>query len=88
MPAPARYALHKLVIAERRVAAFQTKAKKDLSQAGQLLETLLRDRPGDLRIAWAAAAEQPRSFTEQLRAGTRKLEPETRAALAAVAGTA
>jgi len=84
VPSPARYALHKLVIAERRVAAFQTKAKKDLSQAEQLLQVLLRDRPGDLRVAWTAALEQPRKFMQQLRAGRAKLSAKTRGALTAL----
>jgi hypothetical protein len=83
VPAPARYALHKLVLAERRVAAFQTKARKDIDQAEQLLQTLLRDRPGDLHAAWVAAAELPVKFMQQLRAGAKRLTPETRAALAA-----
>ena len=74
VPAPGRYALHKL---------FQTKAKKDLSQAEQLLQALLRDRPGDLRAAWAAALEQPPKFLQQLHAGMKKLALETRTALTA-----
>ncbi len=48
-PSPARYALHKLVAAQRRPAAFQTKSHKDLDQATQLIQLLARDRPGDLR---------------------------------------
>jgi hypothetical protein len=88
VPAPARYALHKLVIAERRVAAFQTKSKKDVNQAEQLLRVLLRDRPGDLRTAWTAALAQPRRFMQQLRAGLARLSDETRSALKSVTPTA
>ena len=33
VPAPARFALHKLVTSERRIAAFQSMAQKDLAQA-------------------------------------------------------
>jgi hypothetical protein len=69
VPSPARYAFHKLVVAEPRVAAFQTKRRKDLSQATQLLEVLLRDRPGDVRRAWQAVARQPSKFMQQLRSG-------------------
>ncbi len=83
VPAPARYALHKLVISERRIAAFQTKTKRDMYQAEQLITTLLRDRPGDLRRAWQAAAGQPSKFMQQLRAGLVRLSKETSAALAA-----
>lgn len=81
VPAPARYALHKLVLAERRDAAFQTKQKKDIAQAEQLISVLLRDRVGDLRIAWSAAEKQPDKFMQQLRAGMAKLSGETRKAL-------
>jgi hypothetical protein len=88
VPAPARYALHKLVIAERRVAAFQTKASKDVSQAEQLLEALLRDRTGDLRVAWKAALGQPAKFMRELRAGLAKLSAEMRRALKAAATSA
>jgi hypothetical protein len=52
VPTPARFALHKLVISNRRAAAFQVKARKDIDQAEQLLLVLLRHRPGDLRQAW------------------------------------
>ena len=83
VPAPARYALHKLVTSERRIAAFQTKTKKDAYQAEQLISALLRDRPGDLRRAWQAAAEQPGKFMQQLRAGRARLSKETRATLEA-----
>lgn len=81
IPAPARYALHKLVTSERRIAAFQTKTKKDVYQAEQLISVLLRDRPRDLRRAWRAAAEQPGKFMQQLRAGLARLSKETRSAL-------
>jgi hypothetical protein len=87
VPAPARYALHKLVIAERRIAAFQTKARKDVRQAEQLLQVLLRDRPGDLRTAWVAAAKLAPKFRQQLRAGLARLAPETRSAVKAAART-
>lgn len=83
VPAPGRYALHKLVTSERRIAAFQTKTKKDVYQAEQLISFLLRDRPGDLRRAWQAAAEQPGKFMQQLRAGLARLTKETRAVLTA-----
>jgi hypothetical protein len=54
LPAPARFALHKLVIAQRRPAAFAAKARKDIAQAIEILEVLLADRPGDLPIAMQA----------------------------------
>jgi hypothetical protein len=73
VPAPARFALHKLVISERRIAAFHGKAQKDLAQADQLLRCLAEDRPGDLRLAWKAAQAQPPKFVAQLRAAIGRL---------------
>ena len=55
------------------MAAMQTKALKDIGQAKQLISVLLKDRPGDLLLAWEAALDQPGKFLEQLRRGTRKL---------------
>ncbi|GAB4554052.1 MAG: GSU2403 family nucleotidyltransferase fold protein [Geothermobacteraceae bacterium] len=52
VPSPARFALHKLIIARERAATWHTKIEKDLHQAAQLLEVLQTDRPGDLLLAW------------------------------------
>lgn len=84
VPAPGRYALHKLVTAERRIAALQTKRTKDLQQAEQLITALLRDRPADLRMASRAASKQPAKFAQQMRAGMARLQKETRDALKSV----
>jgi hypothetical protein len=86
VPAPARFALHKLVTSQRRVAAFQSKTHKDLAQANQLLRLLARDRPGDLRRAWQAAGKQPGKFMQQLRAGMKRLPAESVMALAGITG--
>jgi hypothetical protein len=81
VPAPARYALHKLVLAERRIAAFQTKRTKDIDQAEQLIAVLANDRPGDLRSAWLGAKKQPAKFLQQLNASINRLTPGSAAAL-------
>ena len=52
VPAPERYAVHKLLIVGERPAAMRTKANKDLQQAAALFEHLLATRPDDLREAW------------------------------------
>jgi hypothetical protein len=54
VPSPARFALHKLVVSQRRPAAFAAKARKDVTQAIEVLEVLLADRPGDLPTAFQA----------------------------------
>ena len=78
--------MHKLVTAEHRIAAFQTKTKKDIFQAEQLISVLVRDRPGDLRRAWTAAKKQPAKFIAQLHAGAKRLPKETQAALKRTVG--
>ncbi|MBE0417841.1 MAG: nucleotidyltransferase domain-containing protein [Coriobacteriia bacterium] len=54
VPEPARFALHKLVVAGERPAAMAAKREKDLAQSAQVLEVLQEDRPGDLALAWQA----------------------------------
>ncbi len=51
VPSPARFSLHKILVASDRPLFQQTKAVKDLAQAAQLLEHLAEARPGDLRSA-------------------------------------
>ena len=51
VPSPARFALHKLVVSQRRPAAFAAKARKDIVQAIEVLDVLLADRPGDVTAA-------------------------------------
>lgn len=54
VPAPGRFALHKLWLARERTIAEQAKARKDLRQAEQLIETLAGDRADELTRAWNA----------------------------------
>jgi hypothetical protein len=58
VPHPARFALHKLVVARSRPLTQQAKSGKDLDQAAQLIAILAEDRPGDLAIAWDALAKR------------------------------
>ena len=81
IPSPARFALHKLVVSQRRPPAFATKARKDITQAEAVLRVLLQDRPGDLPPALDAATLMPPKFSQQLTAGLQQLSPELRQAL-------
>ena len=49
VPAPERYAIHKLIVAGERPAAERTKARKDLMQAASLASYFLE--AGDARRA-------------------------------------
>lgn len=81
VPTPARFAIHKLVVSQRRPVAQQTKAKKDILQAEMIIEVLLEDRPGDLWLAFEAATKMPGKFQVQLRQGLRKLDIAIRSRL-------
>jgi len=74
IPNPARYALHKLVVSQRRQPAFQAKAKKDLQQAEAVLHLLKIIRPGDIDIVMQAARKMPDRFMEQLQAGLKMID--------------
>lgn len=54
VPAPARYAIHKLILSQRRPEGL-AKRDKDLRQAETLLEVLGKKRPSDLISAWQMA---------------------------------
>lgn len=84
IPAPARFALHKLVLSQRRPPAWQVKARKDIEQATQLLEVLLEDRPGDIILAKEAALSMSKKFQQQLQLGIEKLNQDLQAQLMAL----
>lgn len=83
VPQPARFALHKLWLANRRPVTMQARARKDLAQAEALLEVLVEDRPRDLEKAWAAVGERREG---QIREGLERLEPPLRKRVAGAAG--
>jgi hypothetical protein len=57
VPAPARYAIHKLIISRRRREG-AAKRGKDVQQAETLLRALADARPHDLKEAWREAWER------------------------------
>jgi hypothetical protein len=54
VPAPERFALHKLLVSRLRLATSQSQAKaaKDIRQAGELITALATHRPYELRDIW------------------------------------
>ena len=82
VPSPARFAFYKLVISQRRPAAQQAKAKKDILQAEMLFNVLLEDRPGDIWIVCDALGEMPDKFQNQLKQGLSKIDESIRDRLA------
>jgi hypothetical protein len=59
VPRPERYAIHKLIVSDRRrEGPDKGKAAKDLIQAERLIEILAEDRPTDLAVAYEEACSK------------------------------
>jgi hypothetical protein len=82
VPSPARFALHKLLVATKRPVSQATKVRKDLAQAEQVLAVLLEDRPHDIVRAYADLTARGVGWSKPVRASLPKLPAPLRAALA------
>lgn len=81
IPRPERFAIHKLIVADRRRGGpDQAKSRKDRGQAAFLIGLLAEDRPDDLREAYADALSRGPRWRERIE-GTLKRMPETAAML-------
>lgn len=58
IPAPERYAVHKLIVASVRTGTHRAKSEKDLAQAAWMIEILVEARPFELAAALAAARKR------------------------------
>jgi len=76
VPDPARFALHKLLVADRRPVAERGKALKDRRQAAEIIEVLFEDRRGDLRLALDRFKRRPAGWKTRLRRAAEKLPDE------------
>lgn len=81
IPRPERYAIHKLIIADRRRDGDGSlKAAKDREQSAFLIEALAEDRPGDLSGAYMAALETGPRWRERIGKSLDRM-PDTKAIL-------
>ncbi|HSF96422.1 MAG TPA: GSU2403 family nucleotidyltransferase fold protein [Thermohalobaculum sp.] len=55
VPRPERYAIHKLIVAQRRSGPHRGKSRKDLDQAAALIRSLAGQRPYELLDAYTVA---------------------------------
>ena len=86
IPRPERYAVHKLIVADRRRdGPDSAKALKDRAQAAFLIEVLAEDRPGDLAAAWADANDRGSQWRKRLNASLERM-PITAERLKSVLG--
>ena len=84
IPRPERYAIHKLIVADRRQTGRDSlKAQKDLRQAAFLILALAEDRPDDLAEAYCDARESGPRWRARLDASLDRL-PETQDVLASL----
>jgi hypothetical protein len=77
VPDPARFALHKLIVAQLRhqgVARSAAKAKKDLQQAQALIGVLASQRPDDLKDMWRELCDRGPSWRSKANASLAALE--------------
>ena len=73
VPDPARFAVHKLIVAGERKGAFAAKSNKDVAQAAALLDHLARHRPFHLREAVDDAMARGKGWASRLARGTAAL---------------
>jgi hypothetical protein len=75
IPRPERFAIHKLIIADRRRdGAGSLKSRKDREQAAFLIEALAEDRPDDLRDAYNTAMETGPRWREHIEKSLQRME--------------
>ena len=87
VPAPERYAVHKLIVATRRTGAGRQKAAKDAAQAGGLIQALVDTRQADLlRDAWDDAWGRGPHWRRALTKAWGRLAPEAAEMLAGAVG--
>ena len=73
VPDPARFALHKLIVSLVRPLSSQAKASKDRQQAGEMIEVLMQDRPGDIDLAVDSINRRSAGWRKKLRDGLARL---------------
>lgn len=84
IPRPERYAIHKLIVADRRRDGPDAlKSRKDRAQAAFLIRAQAEDRPEDLRAAYHDALDRGPAWRTRLAASLTRL-PDLRAVLDAL----
>jgi hypothetical protein len=85
IPRPERFAIHKLIVADRRQGGpDQLKARKDRAQADYLIAVLAEDRPEELAEAYRDALSRGPRWRQRIEASLKRM-PETAARLSALA---
>ncbi len=77
VPAPERYAVHKLIVSRRRHEG-AAKRDKDVHQAAALIEILAQKRAHELKSAWQEASGRGRKWKQLLAEGASQLPSPSR----------
>lgn len=77
VPAPERFAVHKLILALERPAGV-AKRDKDVAQAEGLIRALVEKRPEELRLVWKEAYERGPQWRKLLLGGMKQVSAEAR----------
>jgi hypothetical protein len=74
VPRPERFAIHKLIVADRRgTGTDRLKAQKDLLQAAFLIRVLREDRPDELREAYLSAVNRGPQWQKRIQSSLDRL---------------
>jgi hypothetical protein len=76
VPHPARYAVHKLIVAQERSVESQAKKHKDIFQSWQLLAFLKAERPGDIPLALESATSRGPGWRKRIDAGLAAIQEQ------------
>jgi hypothetical protein len=82
VPQPARYAVHKLIVANRRSQSVAAKRRKDLEQAAALIRIIAGDQPEELADAWHEAAGRGSQWQSAVTSGAKGLPRDAQDMLA------
>lgn len=74
LPAPERYAVHKLLVVGERTGAFKAKVAKDVAQAASLIEFFRDTDPDAVREAWNEALSRGPGWKKRALEGRRALQ--------------
>jgi len=77
VPTPARYAIHKLILSQRRRPG-TAKIDKDVLQAQSLIAVLAASRPAELRAAWAEAVRRGKRWRSLAASGLARITAKVR----------
>lgn len=84
IPRPERFAIHKLIVADRRRSGpDRLKARQDREQAEFLISVLLEDRPDDLAEAYEDALSRGPRWRDRIKASLKRM-PKTAERLSAL----